>query len=239
MKKIIILGLLIGLSANTAYAELGVKIDSNTDIGVSVQPIKVDAEADIEVTSNSKDEGVKSEESNEVNDTSKIESTTKVSTETETFANIDITVKTNGTTDNSISNSSQVSNETELKSYATVVVNKNESVEKVEAKQKELAVTYKSKAKLFGFIPLTVKNKAEVTLTENENSTVASKVKVKMPWYKFLLKVDSKASDSESKIKKEIDKVLISHINIDAQAHAKTLEAIETTLSSNTSASIN
>lgn len=256
MKKIIILSLLFGLSANTAFAQVGTTLDGAAEVTGDaeaaievINEVNVDSETGINVgggTSIESDNSatVETNASAEANSQTETDSGSETTSTTETKSNasvsgISFSVKASGNVDTSIKSSAQVSNETELQSYASVVVNESETVEEVEAEQNELTVTYKSKVKLFGFIPLTIKNRAEVTLNENTNGSVESQVKVKMPWYRFLLKAETKAQDTEAEIKSKIDSAVSAHATVDAQAHAKALGVVETTVKANAAANVN
>ncbi len=256
MKKIIILAILFGSVANTAYAQLNTTIEGAATVETDIEnTIEATTEIvnDIEVeTETSANTNVESNTSIEANASLETETTNNENTQEEnvseteantntTASGISFSIKASGSSDvdTSIQTSAQVSNETELESYATVVVQESDAIEEVEAKQNELKVTYASKAKLFGFIPLTVKNEARVELSENANGAVESEVRVKFPWYQFLFTVENKAQETETKIKQTVDSAVQAHATIDAQVHAKALGAVEATIEGEASANIN
>jgi hypothetical protein len=77
-----------------------------------------------------------------------------------------------------VDDATQVQTETELAFYAAGLLLDDENAKKIELGNDEVQLTYRTRARLFGFIPVLVS--ATATVDEDEN------VRVDYPWYSFL-----------------------------------------------------
>jgi hypothetical protein len=97
------------------------------------------------------------------------------------------------------SDPASVSNRSDLENYLTVAAQSDEDFREARADKNEVSVRYKEHAKLFGFIPMMVTAKA-VADTEGN-------VRVRFPWYRFLMAVDH--DEIESSIQARVNSVLL------------------------------
>ena len=79
----------------------------------------------------------------------------------------------------------------DLENFATGVLLKDENIEIVSFNNSEIKVEYKAQGKLFGFIPHTYRE----TITVDAKAEASERVKVRFPWYRFLLTSDLSADD--------------------------------------------
>jgi hypothetical protein len=144
-----------------------------------------------------------------------------------------------GNLDLSISSSNQVESDSDLEAFANVLVHNDESVKAISAKDNEVIVVYRRPAKLFGFIPVTVKEEVEVTVDDEGEESVD----IDKSWWAFLattdLRSDELAADLESKLSSQGS--LAMDANLSASAKARVLSEIQTTANAlySGSASIN
>ncbi|MCI0680371.1 hypothetical protein L0Y41_03425 [bacterium] len=141
---------------------------------------------------------------------------------------LNISVKSKGAAGmaTEVTGSTQVKNETDLGMYAETVVATNENVSEIEVENSAVHVTVKEKARLFGFIPVSLKAKTEVMLESAEDNHVEAKVKVRYPWWGIFAKRDTPAADFETALTEKINAVLTTQASVDASVYARVIEAV-------------
>lgn len=85
----------------------------------------------------------------------------------------------------------------DLENFARGVMLENQAMEEIAFNYEKVKLKYESKGKLFGFIPVSFKKDVEVDLTEEDTD---ARVKVKFPWYRFMMSVDVPAEELEGAI---------------------------------------
>lgn len=80
----------------------------------------------------------------------------------------------------------EVDDDEDLALYASKVILDNENIKSIEVRGEDIAVSYKTTARLFGFIPVTLAQEAHTEFNEDKYG----RVKVKLPWWGFLAKKD-------------------------------------------------
>ena len=93
-----------------------------------------------------------------------------------------------------------VSTRGELETYITAVAQSDENFRSAEAAKNEVSVRYKERAKLFGFIPVAITAKAMADTDGN--------VRVRYPWYRFLLSLED--DKIQSRVESRVNAVLLS-----------------------------
>jgi len=123
---------------------------------------------------------------------------TTVIADSEDLADVDVTIMSSGA----------VSSQNDLNAYAEGVVKTNADVRDVVLSNEEVAVSYRSYARIFGIIPTKVFARAYVTSDGD--------VMVKYPWYAF---ASQKKAALESKVKASV-KAMIPSASASAEARA-------------------
>lgn len=90
----------------------------------------------------------------------------------------------------------QVKSGQDLENFAKGVLLKDENVSEVTYDDTEIAVEYKGRGKLLGFIPLGYTHR----VTVDTDASASERVKVHFPWYRFLLKTGLDAKEIETEI---------------------------------------
>ncbi|MBV9349759.1 MAG: hypothetical protein JO026_03335 [Patescibacteria group bacterium] len=108
--------------------------------------------------------------------------------------------------------SADVSSDAALATYAKAVVKSDDNVGSVATGPDHVAVTYKQRAWLFGFIPTTVNTEADVTSD--------GKVSVHYPWYAFLMKTTK--SSLENRIHASLSADMGANANASGSFNART-----------------
>ncbi|GEM_PF-916575 len=104
------------------------------------------------------------------------------------------------------STASTVKTRADLSGYVAAEMKADSNISSVEAASGNVAVSYKQRAKLFGFIPVTIDATADVDASGN--------VTVSYPWYAFLMVTNK--SDLETRIQNRVS----ADVNLDASANA-------------------
>ncbi len=121
-------------------------------------------------------------------------------------------VRSSGNVDTSISSAAQVGSNVELESYAKTVAYNNATVDVVSTSDNQVAVTYKRPAKLFGFIPVHVKETVKVDV----NAEGTASVSVGKSWWAFLAADDLMTGTVSAKL----ESTLSAHGAFDTSAGA-------------------
>ncbi|MEN9604864.1 MAG: hypothetical protein RJB39_549 [Candidatus Parcubacteria bacterium] len=127
----------------------------------------------------------------------------------------------------------EVKSDADFEVYAKSIVSTERAIEKVSIKDKQMNVGYTQTVKLFGFIPMTADNEAQVTFSNNANGKLVSSVDIDQPWWSFMARTG--VSSMESKLKSAIDTKVSTEEVVQAFVYAKALEAVKTTVNSQTS----
>lgn len=90
----------------------------------------------------------------------------------------------------------EVQSEQDLQNFAKGVLVENAAMEEISLNFDKIKVKYRATGKLFGFIPLSFSQDVEVD-TEGDD---VGKVKVKMPWFSFLIRADVSPAELESEL---------------------------------------
>ncbi len=93
-----------------------------------------------------------------------------------------------------MNNSSTISSDEGYKAYVSSAMQGDENFSKVDSDDTHVSVSYKEHAKLFGFIPASIR--ATSTIDSQGN------VKVRYPWYRFLMSTNK--SEIEAKLNADI-----------------------------------
>lgn len=99
----------------------------------------------------------------------------------------------------------EVRSEQDLENFARGVMLENQAMEEIAFNYEKIKLKYESEGKLFGFIPVSFKKDVEIDLAEED---VAARVKVKFPWYRFMMRVDVPADELEGAIGEGMSDVL-------------------------------
>ena len=110
----------------------------------------------------------------------------------------------------------------DLENFAKGVLLKDENIEELSLNYEKIVINYRSSGKLFGFIPLSFTQEVELD-TAGEN---VGRVKVKMPWFSFLMRADVGGDDVEEEASKQKDHD--KWINIESWSFGERAEALST-----------
>lgn len=88
----------------------------------------------------------------------------------------------------------------DLEDFAKGVLLKDENVESVSLNFGEIKVEYKADGKLLGFIP----HRFTERVTVDTQAEAQDRVKVRFPWYRFLLSIDASAKDIEALLNQDL-----------------------------------
>jgi hypothetical protein len=94
-----------------------------------------------------------------------------------------------------------VSNRADLESFLTASAQNDENLETATASENEVSVRYKEPAKFFGFIP--------VMITTHVKADTNGSIKVRYPWYRFLVALQD--HDLQSEIEAKVNAVLLAN----------------------------
>ena len=84
----------------------------------------------------------------------------------------------------------------DLENFARGVLLQDENVEELAVEEEKLVVKYLSRGKFLGFIPLSFTQTVELD-TDGDDM---GRVKVRMPWFAFLLRADVSAEELENEL---------------------------------------
>ncbi len=113
-----------------------------------------------------------------------------------------------------------------LENFARGIIVENESVEEVHLNFEKLEVKYRTRGKVLGLIPVSFTERVEVE-TEPEQG---ARVKVKAPWYSFLLVREVRAEELEADIRADIEANLGGNLNWDFGTRAYALARVSNVL---------
>ncbi len=118
-----------------------------------------------------------------------------------------------------------VSSDTDLKTYAQVVARGDTSVKNVDVKGNDVSVTYERPARLFGFLPVNIKETAHVTVDANGKANV----NVDKSWWSFLASDDLQSDQVTSDINASLNAnaAVSANGSLTASQKAMILSAIE------------
>jgi hypothetical protein len=138
-----------------------------------------------------------------------------------------------------IMSSAQVNSQADLDLFVKNIKTQEKDVSKVDIDSSEnksdVKVVYNHKAKLFGFIPVTIKSTTEVGANDNSEVEVSSR----LSWWSFMVTKQNYAKDNlEAKIKS--NSVIKANAKVDASASekAKVTEAVISEIQANANASM-
>jgi hypothetical protein len=120
----------------------------------------------------------------------------------------------------------QVTSGKGLENFAHGVLVQNASMEEIALNFEKIKMSHRAQAKLLGFIPISIKEQVEV---ESEGETLG-KVRVKMPWFNFLVKKTVTAPELELAISNEIKASLGDNENWDFGDRALVLVTVSNVL---------
>jgi len=162
-------------------------------------------------------------------DTTGDASSGSVTTNTNTTTGVNLmvvgaSIRSSGNIDQSINSSAQVQSDDSLNSYAQVVANNDPAINTVSATGNDVTVTYNRPAHLFGFIPVTMNEDANVTVDSTGKAVVA----VNKPWWAFLASTSAQSDKFAAAIQSAINNgSLTVNGSLSASDKAKVLSAIE------------
>jgi len=93
----------------------------------------------------------------------------------------------------------------DLENFARGVMLENQAMEEISLSNEKISVKYESEGKLFGFIPISFYKNVEVDMNAGDG---VDRVKVKFPWYRFMMKVDVGGDDLSESINTEIENII-------------------------------
>jgi len=120
----------------------------------------------------------------------------------------------------------QVRSEQDLENFAKGVLLENENKEEISLNFEKITMEHRSSGKLFGFIPISFTQRVELEAEGDD----AGRVKVKMPWFSFLLKADVPAEDIETEVEASISANLGNNENWDFGGQAEIIATISNVL---------
>ena len=120
----------------------------------------------------------------------------------------------------------QVRSEQDLENFAKGVLLENENMEEISLNFEKITMEHRSSGKLFGFIPISFTQRVELEAEGGD----AGRVKVKMPWFSFLLKADVPAEDIETEAEASISANLGNNENWDFGGQAEIIATISNVL---------
>ena len=120
----------------------------------------------------------------------------------------------------------QVRSEQDLENFAKGVLLENENKEEISLNFEKITMEHRSSGKLFGFIPISFTQRVELEAEGDD----AGRVKVKMPWFSFLLKADVPAEDIETEAEASISANLGNNENWDFGGQAEIIATISNVL---------
>ena len=103
-----------------------------------------------------------------------------------------------GSIQTGINSAASVKSRADLSSYVATQIKNDSNISRVETSPNSVAVSYKQKAKLFGFLPITVNAKAVADANGN--------VTVRYPWYAFL--ASTNRAELEGKLESRVSSVI-------------------------------
>ncbi len=191
------LGLALPVAAQNAYGTVNSATQGTVNVGTTGAGGSVDANVDVGVnvgagtaSSSTTSGGTQSSGSADANATMEANTTVTIQPLIITRADVDA-----GTVKATASSPSSVKTQADLSGYVAGEMKVDTNISSVEAASDNVAVTYKQRAKLFGFIPVTVDATANVDASGN--------VTVSYPWYAFLMVTNK--SDLETRIQNRVD----------------------------------
>jgi hypothetical protein len=116
----------------------------------------------------------------------------------------------------------QVQSGEDLENFAKGVLLENAAMEEILLNFEKIKMRHRASGKLFGFIPLSFSQEVEID-TEGED---IGRVKVKMPWYSFLVKTDVAASELEAEAAAAAEKDHKNWINVGSFSASQQAEVL-------------
>lgn len=133
----------------------------------------------------------------------------------------------------------EVRSQQDLEIFAKGVLLEDEQVEQISLNFEKIQVKHQARAKLFGLFPLSIIEEVEVD-TQGED---AGRVKVKLPWFSFLLSTESSEQELQGVVESEVqaseDENLGSNENWDFGVQARVLANIANALKARHDAAMN
>lgn len=102
---------------------------------------------------------------------------------------------------NTVKAHAEVKSGQDLENFAKGILLKDEDVDSIAIGEEGVQIAYRARGKLFGFIPLTFKER----ITVQANATAEERVTVRFPWYGLFLSADVSASDLEAALVTDLD----------------------------------
>jgi len=123
--------------------------------------------------------------------------------------------------------SNEVMTNEDLNMFAQSVSVRNQAIERVEANDDGVEVAYKEQVRLFGFIPMTITNKARVELRTNAEGQVTAQAKIQASFLRFLSKAEGSTDGLAQAIQSRLNAALQTQTQLSANVYAKALEALD------------
>jgi len=120
----------------------------------------------------------------------------------------------------------QVRSGQDLENFAKGVLLEDENMEEISLNFEKITFKYRSSGKLFGFIPLSFTQRVELDAEGDD----VGQVKVKMPWFSFLVKEDVSSEDIEGEAEASISENLGNNQNWDFGGQAEILSLVSNVL---------
>jgi len=96
----------------------------------------------------------------------------------------------------------EVASGQDLENFARGILVSDENIKDIEVSDDEIEIEYRARGKLLGFIPLSFSERITVRTTESEEE----RVRIRFPWFSFLLQADVSTDDIARAIGDELDK---------------------------------
>lgn len=74
-----------------------------------------------------------------------------------------------------------------LEAYAQALVLSDQNIERLDLSETSITIAYRYGGKLFGFIPVRVRNTIEVSVPKVSEATAGGQIIVRSPWYHFFI----------------------------------------------------
>ena len=129
----------------------------------------------------------------------------------------------------------QVQSGEDLENFARGVLLENENMEEIALNFEKITLKHRSSGRLFGFIPISFMQRVELDAEGDD----AGRVKVKMPWFSFLMRADVSAGDIEEEAQASIGGNLGNNENWDFGARAEIIASISNILKTRHEAAMN
>jgi len=128
-----------------------------------------------------------------------------------------------------------VRSEQDLENFAKGVLLGNENMEEISLNFEKITLKHRSSGRLFGFIPISFTQRVELDAEGDD----AGRVKVKMPWFSFLMKTDVSAEALEEEAQASVSENLGDNDNWDFGIQAEIIASISNILKTRHEAAMN